>query len=211
MEIRLALRRSTLLFGLLITGCAHVFTDVTVFAEPSYSYTGKTFYVMAVEKHEGSLEAKTYGDMVARSLAAKGLIRTSDKDKADLIVVFAYGDLGRRDKNVDLPTFVPGQTITATTYTPSGPVTTYATTSPTVGSDSISITHHARIFSAVISAKEKRVYEIKATSEGVGGEFANVARHMIVSAFEFFPGENGKVITVSKRLNGSDLNEPPAN
>jgi hypothetical protein len=78
-------------------------------------------------------------------------------------------------------------------------------------SSSIPVTHHARAFSAVIYAKGIRVYEIKATSEGVGGEFANVARHMIASAFEKFPGENGKVITVSKRLNGSDLNDSPSN
>lgn len=169
-------------------------------------YKGKTFFITTLEKEkEGSLEARTYGDLAARSLESKGMVRAKDQDMSDFLVLFDYQVGGGKQGSMDFPVFVPGQTFTATTYTSRGMVTTQGTTPPRMESESIPVTSYPMKFTAAIYSRgeggRRRAYELRATTVVGQGEFATVARQIIESAFEIFPIENGKTWSVTKPLN----------
>jgi hypothetical protein len=205
---------------LILSGCVppnamNLRTTVAAFAEPSVIFTGKSFFITAADKMKADrLESQFYGNLAAGHLTAKGMVRSQDPEKADLLVLFDYSIDDGKSVTYEYPVFIPGQSFTSTSFgsatafgkggtvTATGSATTFGTTSGSVGTETGAMTVYTRRFSVAIYGRaedgRRRSYELRATSQGSSNDFAAVAEPLIESALEDFPGQIGKAVVKEK-------------
>ncbi|MGA3209610.1 MAG: DUF4136 domain-containing protein [Syntrophales bacterium] len=196
-----------IVFVTLLPACAKsVRCDISVFHEIPATFAGTTYATLPLKGQEGSLEHKTYEQMVKRQLNAKGF-REAPVEQADVLVFILYGiDTG---KEVVGSYPIIGQTGissshsygTAQSYgsygTYSG-VTTYAPSYGVVGTGVTSQTVYTRFLKldivdnkASTEKQLKKLYEAKVISPGTSGQLSAVLPTMIEALFQDFPGKSG--------------------
>lgn len=184
---------AAILFGLF--GCSSVHTDVTVFHTADVEKPN-TFNVMARGPGSDTLEAATYGDMVASRLQGLGWTR---QPAGEVTVVYGFGIDSGREVTRAAPIYgqTGGGSSTSTgMITGSGGFATYSGTTYTqptfglVGAVPVTETVYERVFvmNMYNSADGKKVYESTVTSRGESGSFSAVAQCLVDALFQDFPG-----------------------
>lgn len=180
----------------LLAGCSSVSADVTTFRTADVLQPN-TFNIIPRGELANSLEAQTYGDMVASKLAERGWTRTAN---GDVTVSFGFAiDDGTTTVSAR-PIF--GQTGGGTSSTfgtirGTGGFATYSGTTyqaPTygiVGSVPVRETTYERVFvmNMYQTANGKKIYESTVRSTGSSGSFSAVAQCLVDALFQDFPGE----------------------
>lgn len=192
--------------ALLLGACAaQVRTDVTAFHTLSAAPSGKTFMMVPYKNQEGSLEWRTYADLVSRQLEKYGLVRSQILASSDFAVFMAYAiDSGRTSVSA-VPVYGQtggGTTTTTTGYVGSMPVYGSTYTPPTFGVTGyapVEDTVYGRAVKITIldvkrTIEEKKpvaVYEATAKSVGSSGNLNVVMPAMIEGTFKDWPGPSG--------------------
>ena len=195
-------------FLALLTGCAEVVTNTTVFYVETYS-PGKSISVVSGEADvNSSLEFAAYKRKFENKLSIAGYKIEQDPNQADYIALIAYGIDDGKTAIISTPIF--GRTGGGTTYSSgtiygSGGSVNYSGsnyTMPTygiVGSSTNSVTTYNRAIALDIieasSFKEgdpRTVYQGRTRSEGRCSVIVEVFDEMLEAMFSDFPGENGR-------------------
>ncbi len=208
---RLAIAVPLLLF---LAGCAgRIKSNIAVFHELPHGIAGTTYALVPFKEQEGSLEHKTYEQLLRQELNSKGF-REAMLDLADVVVFMAYGiDTGRE---VVFPIPIFGQTGVSSSstygtfqsyggYGSYSGTTTYTPTYGIVGAAPVSQTQYTRFLRMDILEKMalsqqniKKVYEAKVVSRGRSGQLSEVLPTMIKALFEEFPGKSGSTRTSTR-------------
>lgn len=195
--------------GQFIRSHVSVFHEMPAGPSPTYAF-------LQFKEQEGSLEHRTYENLLRQQLTAKGY-REVPLEKADLIAFIQYGIDAGTQVAYSYP--IMGQTGVASSYTTgrvqsygSGYATYSGTTynTPTygvVGTGSGSRTEYSRFVrldlvdrTALAGGNIKKLYEGRVTSQGYSGQLSAVMPAMVRALFEDFPGKSGstKSITLSR-------------
>ncbi|KAB0669031.1 DUF4136 domain-containing protein [Oryzomonas sagensis] len=205
-----------LLAALFLAGCAplSVETKTTAFYTPDFKIRGSISVVAAEAAVNSSLEFARYKMQFEEKLASKGYSIASNPAEAQYIAFVSYGIDTGKNANVSTPIF--GQTGGGTSYS-YGSVggTSFTGTSysmPTygiVGSMNSSETVYTRSIALDIvdaaslkAGHAVKVYEARAKSNGMCSVIAGVFEEMLEALFTEFPGENGKVRTITVQSKG---------
>jgi hypothetical protein len=200
-----------LLFWLVASGCAPlVRSQISVFHQLSEG--GRpTYALLSFKEQEGSLEHKTYENLLRQQLNAKDL-REAPIDEADVVGFIQYGIDAGKEVVYSYP--IIGQTGTSSSYTTGavqsyGGYATYSGTTyntPTygvVGTGVRSQTEYTRYFrfdivdrAALAGGTVKKLYEARVVSRGSSGQISMVMPSMIRALFEEFPGKSGSTRSV---------------
>ncbi|KAA0888135.1 DUF4136 domain-containing protein [Oryzomonas rubra] len=204
-----------LLVALLLFGCVEVVTKTTAFYTPDYKIRGSISVVAAEAAVNSSLEFARYKTKFEEKLADKGYSIASNPSEAQFIAFVSYGIDTGKNANVSTPIF--GQTGGGTSYS-YGSVggTSFSGTSysmPTYGvvgsiNSSVAIYTRAIALDIVDAASLKaghavKVYEARAKSSGTCSVMAGVFEEILEALFTEFPGENGKVRTITVQSKGN--------
>src|SRR5262249_19554151 len=121
--------------ALLLGACGQP-VDITTFHTISGDLAGKSFEMAPAESQQGSLEWRTYANMVASNLEAKGLRQVGAQGRADYAVFVLYY-VGSGTTSVSaMPMYgqtSAGTTTTTTSYVGRMPVQQTSYTPPTYG------------------------------------------------------------------------------
>lgn len=199
----------------LLSGCASVLpvrSNITEFHTLAAPTPDDTYAVLPWRKElEGSLEFKTYADMVANGLRARGYNVVASGAPAKFAVFLDYGiDSGRTEtSSYSIPQYgITGYSGATTT----GTVSTYGNTSfvnaQTIATPRYGVTGYqqgttsSQVYRRFVNmdiveltpagTAPKKVYEGKLRSEGSCGAMAGVMPALIKSMLARFPGESGK-------------------
>jgi hypothetical protein len=195
-----------------LTGCA-LMLNGTVSQFHELDGSPKSFVIVPLPEQAQSLEFKTYANMVADRLVARGWRRV-ELDSADLAVTLQYSMGQGQQIAYSYPILGPVPSGPVTTF---GNVNTYGNTSTfnattrqgtalgVVGSGQGSRTEYERIvrlemFSLVSYRSTKQtvpVFQSTMQSKGSIGDIARVMPTMIAGLFEDFPGKSGGSRTTS--------------
>lgn len=194
------------LMTLLLSGCTMVQSDISVFHDlPSTAQVIK-YAILPLKSQEGSLEHKSYEQLVKAELNKHGYIETPVGD-AEMVVFLDYGIDTGHEALSSYP--IIGQTGTASSYTTGtvqsyGGYATYSGTTyntPTygvVGTGTRSGTVYTRFLhldfvdrSELAAGRVKKRYEAKVVSAGSSSQIAAVMPAMIKALFKDFPGKSG--------------------
>lgn len=191
----------------LLSGCTRLIqSDISVFHEIPPTFTGATYAAIPFKEQEGSLEHKTYEQVVKRELNGKGF-KEVPIESAEIVIFMSYGIDTGREVVESYP--IIGQSGVSSSHT-SGKLysyggygtysgkTTYTPTYGVVGSDVTSSTEYTRFFKldlfdkkALTENKIKKIYEAKVISRGRSGQLSAVLPTMIKALLEDFPGKSG--------------------
>ena len=204
---------------LVVGGCGtRIQSKVTVFHEMTQKAEGMTYAFIRSKEQQGSLEHKTYEDLVRQHLSKKGL-REVPVTQADLAVFLSYEIDNGREAVSSYPIF--GQTGVASSQTYgnvyrsyggsssySG-TTTYQPTYGVVGTGRRSDMVYTRrvqldMLSRPLLDQEKvsEVYEGRVVSTGSSSQLNQVMPYLVESLFQEFPGNSGATKTVTLPVQG---------
>lgn len=192
-----------------LSGCvARVKSDVSAFSAMEASDQGAAVYIAPYDDAQGnSLEWKTYADLMAGQLRAKGFKVAPSPDHADLLAFFGYAiDNGSQvTSTYSVPNWgVTGYSsgYTSGTYTSTG--SGYGTYSGTTylqpeygitGYSTHTDTHTVYTRSLAIDMVEvgsgDKKWEMRLSSTGSCSRFAAVAEEFFKAAFKSFPDGKG--------------------
>ena len=187
--------------------------DVTAFHTISENLAGKSFKMVPGEKRQGSLEWKTYANMVASKLEANGLRQVNAQGDADYGVFVLYTiDSGTTSVSA-MPMYgqtSAGTTTTTTSYVGRMPVQQTSYTPPTYGiTGFVPIAHTTFSKGLLISMMDVRqslaerkpvtVYEATVTSSGSSTSLNQVIPAMVAAVFQDWPGKSGGTRRVEVR------------
>jgi hypothetical protein len=201
---------------LLLSGCAgFIRSDIAVFHDLPPDFAGTTYASIPFKEQGGSLEHKTYDQLVKQELNAKGF-KEEPIDKAEVVVFISYGIDTGREVVSSYPIF--GQTGVSSIYT-TGTVqsygsygtysgtTTYTPTYGIVGAVPMSQTQYTRFLKieildkkALVQQNIKKIYEAKVLSRGSSVQLSKVMPSMIKALFEDFPGKSGSTRSSTRSL-----------
>jgi hypothetical protein len=199
------------LIAMLVSGCMIVRSNISVFHDLPPT-AGFGYATLPLKGQEGSLEHKSYEQLVKAELNKRGYREVSVAE-ADILVFLDYGIDSGREVVSSYP--IIGQTGTSSSYT-TGTVTSYggyATYSGTtyntptygvVGTGTQSGTVFTRFLrldfvdrAQLAAGKVQKRYEAKVISAGSSGQIAAVMPTMIKALFEDFPGTSGSTRRVN--------------
>jgi hypothetical protein len=200
-----------LLLWVAASGCvSRVRSQISVFHELSEG-DKPTYALLSFKEQEGSLEHKTYENLVRQQLNAKGF-REAPIEKADVLGFIQYGIDAGKEVVYSYP--IIGPTGTSSSYTTGtfqsyGSYGTYSGTTyntPTygvVGTGVGSQTEYTRYFrfdivdrAALAGGTVKKLYEARVVSRCSSGQISMVMATMIRALFEEFPGKSGSTRSV---------------
>ena len=201
-------------FLLPFTACAGLIkSKITVFHELPEAYPGTTYTTLPLKEQEGSLEHKTYEQLLKRELNAKGFHEVP-LDQAEVVILLLYGIDTGREMVYSIPilgqTGVSSSTTLGTvqsygSYGTYSGTTTYTPTYGIVGTAPVSQTQYTRFLKVDILDKRalaqqriKKLYEATVVSRGRTGNLSEVLPTMMKALFEEFPGESGKARTSTR-------------
>ena len=193
--------------AVLLAACAQrVETNVTEFHSFQAPPRGKTFILIPYKSQQGSLEWKSYADLVAAQLEKNGLVRSDKVYGTDYAVFLAYAIddghtsvsaapvYGQTGGGTSTTTsgFVGRTPVSVTSYTPATyGVTGYVPVESTVYGRAVRITM-IDVGQSLADNKPAPVYEATATSAGSIGNLNVVIGPMIEGVFKDWPGPSGK-------------------
>jgi len=193
----------------MLGGCGTmVHSNVSTFHE-LHPNTQMSYAMRPFKAQQGSLEYKTYANVIKRNLDTKGF-REVPFEQAELAVLFSYGIDEGREVVSSYP--IIGQTgslggYTTGTATTFGNTTSYSATTSSVpnygvvGSGISRRREHVRFLKLeMVDAVQYRadgtihqIYEAKVNSVGSTAQLAAIFPSMVKSLFEDFPGKSGSV------------------
>jgi hypothetical protein len=189
--------------ALALASCQTIRSDVTVFNTIDQA-TPTGFTITAMGAEAGSLEAKSYADLVSAQLVAHGW-HPSPGGPVD--VAFGYNIDSGQTQTSSMPIF--GQTGGGTSYSQGsvyggGGFGTYSGTTytpPTFGVVAevpVSQTFYNRGLRVEMTDRRThaRIYEATLASKGTTGAFNVVAPCLIEALFKNFPGQSGKTYQI---------------
>lgn len=200
------MRLIVLILALAVSACAtRVNSDVTAFHTMTEAPRGKTFFMTPTAKQEGSLEWRSYANMVAQRLEKNGLVRANSMASADYAVFLRYAIDGGTTSVSSTPITGmtnPGGTSTTVGMVGSTPVYGSTYTPPTygiVGYSTDETTTYGRavridivdIKQTAATRKVVSVYEATATSSGSIGNLNTVMPSILDGVFTDWPGVPG--------------------
>lgn len=214
------MRLIALLAALVLGGCApapHVSTEVTTFHNLVDVPRGKTFVMLPGKDQEGSLEWRTYANLVAGRLERLGLVRTHELTKeTDLAVYVRYAIDSGRTSVSSAPVF--GQTGGGTTATTTGyigrtPISGSTYTAPTFGVtgyvpvESTTFTRGVKITiydvkRSLDDGKAAAVYEATGISSGATGNLNLIMPYILDGMMEGWPGVPGTTVVKNIKVSG---------
>lgn len=187
-------------FFLAIAGCADTPTGppvakvrLTAFSVDSPTVTNRRVFISALDRAQlGTLEFESHRRIAASELRSNGALIVESEREAQLVALVDFRiDSGRTEQRVfSTPIFGQTGVSSATTF---GGVTTFQPTFGVVGSQTHSI--NERIFTRhgafdlyeKTGTMLKKVYEVRAVSEGTCGQPAVTARTILPVLFGSFP------------------------
>lgn len=192
--------------ALLLSACGtKVETEVTAFHTLPQAPAGKSFVMLPYKNQEGSLEWRSYANLVSRQLQKYGLVQWQGQGNPDLAVFMSYAiDSGRTSVSA-VPMYgkTGGGTTTTTTgfvgktpiygtsYTPpTYGVTGYAPVEETVYGRAVKIAI-VDVGRSIEQSRPVTVYEATATSAGSIGNLNVVMPAIIAGTFQDWPGPPG--------------------
>lgn len=210
----------TLIVGTLIVvllgGCAHrgeVHIKTTNFYIPEYKSAGSISVVSAKQELNESLEFASYKARFEAKLAQAGYTITNNPSEAAYVAFVAYGIDSGKEEVSSTPIF--GQTgggstsSSGTVFGAGGSASYYGSsyTMPTYGIVGTSVNSDTMFTRAIAldiveaqslkNGHPKKLLESRAKSIGTCSVIAGVFDEILEGMFEDFPGETGKVHSVS--------------
>jgi hypothetical protein len=199
--------------ALLAGACTHIQSNITVFHDLDAGIAGTTYKMVPFKDQVGSLEHRTYEQIVKQELNARGFVEVPIQQAA-VVVFMSYGiDVG---KQVVTSYPIIGQTGVSSSQTYGtvqnyGGYGTYSGSkiyTPTygvVGTGVGSRTDYTRFLNLEIIDKttisEQRIdrrYEARVISIGTSSQMVAVLPSMIKALFEDFPGQSGSTRSVKR-------------
>ena len=194
------------LIAALVSGCMVVRSNISVFHDLPPTTQELKYAALPLKGQEGSLEHKSYENLVKAKLNKRGYVETSVAD-ADVIVFLDYEiDRGREvvssypiiaqtgisssDTTGTVTNYGGYATYSGTTYhTPTYGVVGTGTRSDTVFTRFLRLDFVDR--ADLAAGRVIKRYEAKVVSVGSRGQIAAVMPAMIKALFEDFPGKSG--------------------
>ena len=197
------------LASVVLTGCAtNIVSDVTTFGQANVP-AGSTVQVVAMDPaKEGSLEFKTYANMLGNALGSKGFKPTAADAKPQYVAKLDYSvDDGKVMVRSD-PDYIGGYYGRPWGWGPY-PYRGWGYYDPfydpffgPYNNDVTSYVVYRRALHVAIvdTATNKQVFEAKVESFGTNNHLNEVMPYMVQALISRYPGDNGKTIRVKTQI-----------